>query len=102
MLSLEVRLVNIGENLKKIRKAKGLSLETVANALDIGVSTLSEYESNKTEPSLSRYFSLLDFYNVDPMYFLLKGEEYIRITTYSESRKRKAYALDASERKNKI
>ena len=52
--------------LKNLRETRGLSLKIVASALNIGISTLSEYENNKTEPSLSRFISLLDFYNVDP------------------------------------
>ncbi len=83
--------------LKNLRETRGLSLKIVASALNIGISTLSEYESNKTEPSLSRFISLLDFYNVDPYMLLIKNEEYINITNYSPSSKAKVIAIDKLE-----
>lgn len=77
---------------------KGLTLETVANALGIGVSTLSEYENNRYDPSSHKMFMLLDFYNIEPYHFLKNGEEYICITNYSEMNKRKIFAIDKIEK----
>lgn len=93
--------MNFGEKLKEIRLMKGLTLETVAKALDIGISTLSEYEHNRYDPSSSKLFALLDFYNIEPYNFLKNGEEYIRITSYSNINKQKVYAIDKLEKENK-
>lgn len=93
--------MNFGEKLKELRLMKGLTLETVANAIGIGVSTLSEYENNRYDPSSSKMFKLLDFYNIEPFHFLKNGEEYLRITNYSEINKRKVLAIDNLEKSNK-
>lgn len=82
--------MNFGSKLRKIRKMRGLSLKNVADALKIGASTLSEYENNMYELSLSKMFALLDFYNIEPWNFIKTGEEYIRITDYSEINKKKS------------
>lgn len=93
--------MNIGKNLKRLRLERNLSLKTVAEALDIAVSTLSDYERNVCDPSLSRFFSIMDFYNIEPINFLKNGEEYIRITDYSEVNKQKIYKIDKIENSQK-
>lgn len=93
--------MNLNEKLKEIRILRGLTQKDVAKALNISVSTLSEYENGKYDPSLSRLFSLLDFYNIEPFHFIKKGEEVINITNYSEINKKKVYAIDALEKQNR-
>lgn len=92
--------MNVGKLLKKLREERNLSITVVAKSLNIGVSTLSEYERNLTMPSLDRFISLVDFYGLDPI-GVLKGEEILIITNYSDIGKQKAYELDKIK-KNKI
>ena len=44
--------LEIGERIALIRKRNGLSKKELADILNISVQTLSNYESNKTVPSL--------------------------------------------------
>ncbi len=92
--------MNIGSLLRKLRTDRNLTLDTVAKALNIGKSTLSEYETNITQPSLDRFFSLVDFYGIDPL-LLLKGKEYIDITDYGSVGKQKVYEINIIEKNKK-
>ena len=52
----------IGENIRRLRKTRGMTQSQLAVALGISVATLSSYECGKTTPSMdsilqmSRYF----------------------------------------------
>lgn len=94
--------MNLGKQLREIRKSRKLSLSEVAEALHMAKSTISEYENNNIDPPSSRLISLLDFYNVEPLNFIKNGDEYINISKYSESGKNKAILLDLEERNIKI
>lgn len=93
--------MNLGERLRKIREFKGLTLKQVAEAIGISTSQLHYYETNVTDIPWSKLYSLLDLYNIEPFNFIKTGDEYIRITDYSETGKIKAYALDKEEHKKK-
>lgn len=89
--------MDYGKLLKKLRTDRGLSLKTVASALGIGYTTLSNYENNRIDPPLSKFVALLEFYRIDPLLFLTKGEEYLCITQYSDISRKKIFAIDAQE-----
>lgn len=55
----------IGERLKKIRLACGLTQTDIAQALDIDRTTYTYYETGKHEPSLSRAQDLAKLFNTD-------------------------------------
>lgn len=93
--------MNLGERLREIREYKDLTLKQVADAIGISTSQLHYYETNATDIPWSKLYSLLDFYNIEPFNFIKTGDEYIRITNYSEIGKIKAYALDKEENKKK-
>lgn len=42
----------LGDNIKRIRKLKGLTQEDVAQKLDVSSKTISSWEINRTEPSM--------------------------------------------------
>ncbi|MBM7834983.1 helix-turn-helix domain-containing protein [Clostridium sardiniense] len=44
--------MNIGENIKKIRKEKGLTQKDLATSLDVSTITIQNYENNRREPRL--------------------------------------------------
>jgi len=54
--------MSIGSRLKEIRKSKGLTQKTVAEALDISKPVLSQYESDQRTPSVDRLLTLARFY----------------------------------------
>lgn len=53
--------MNFGKRLKEIRESRGLVLKTVSNATGISISTLSDYENSKYDPSLKNLYILLLF-----------------------------------------
>ena len=55
--------MNIGENLKKLRKQKGLTQKDVAKILDISRQAYCRYEKNQRELSLEFLCMLADFYD---------------------------------------
>ena len=67
-------MLSIGENLKKLRKEKGLSYRKLAREVDISHTNLVVYESNQTMPSLENAIKLCKFFNV-PLEYLLMGEK---------------------------
>lgn len=44
--------MNIGENIKKYRKALNISQKDLANKLNMPISTLANYENNHREPNI--------------------------------------------------
>lgn len=85
--------MNHGKKLKEIRESRGLVLKNVSDATRIGLSTLSDYENSKCDPSLRNLYILLDFYNINPMYFIKKGEEWVNITHCTDVEKQKIYSI---------
>ncbi len=67
-------MINIGENLKKLRKAKGLSYRRLAEQVGISHANLSEYEKNEITPSFENVLKICKFFNV-PLEYLLLGEK---------------------------
>ncbi len=67
-------MLSIGENLKKLRKEKGLSYRKLAKEVDISHTNLVVYESNQTMPSLENAIKLCKFFNV-PLEYLIMGEK---------------------------
>ena len=53
------------ENLKKLRKQFHLSQQELADRLNIGRSTLANYEQGKREPNFETLELFCDFFNVD-------------------------------------
>ena len=86
----------IGADLKRLRKLNNKTLVEVENATGIPIATLSDYERNRTIPSLQRFFILMNYYGVLPEIYLI-GREVIDITDYSDVGKEKAYALHKEE-----
>lgn len=73
-----------GERLKNLRKARKLSQKEVANALNISVSVLSNYESSERTPSLENLVALANFYRCSTDY-LLGFEKYTPTSTLDVS-----------------
>ncbi|MEW6770244.1 MAG: helix-turn-helix transcriptional regulator [Bacillota bacterium] len=75
----------IGERLAALRKEKGLSQAKLAKLLNLGTSTIANYELNKRTPDPATLKRLADFFDVSVDYLLgrterrevFKGEGYI-------------------------
>lgn len=72
--------MNIGNNLKIVRKRKKMSQEEVAMALGFTRSTYSGYENGVAQPSIENLVVLSDFYSI-PIDELIKKD----LATFSES-----------------
>ena len=58
------------ENLKKLRKEKGLSQEEMAAKLNVVGRTYGSWERNDREPDFSTLCKIADFFNVSTDYIL--------------------------------
>lgn len=56
--------VQIGENLKSLRKSMGLTQQQVADKLNISRVNYSRYETNASNPDFQTLVALADFYDV--------------------------------------
>lgn len=59
-----------GENLRKARKAKKLTLINVGMKINTTHATVSRYETGKLEPNLDTLKKLCELYNVSADYIL--------------------------------
>ena len=65
--------MTLGQRLKRLRHIRGLSTRDIAEKLQIGKGTISNYESNTRRPKYEMLKVLADFYGVTVAYLL--GEE---------------------------
>ena len=89
--------MSFGEKLKKLRLDRHLSLNVVSKALNIGKSTLSEYENDITRPSLEKFFCIIEFYHLNENYFYGENHVFLDLDTLSKEAKDKIYAIIAHE-----
>lgn len=62
--------MNFGEKLKMLRHKYGLSQGQLADLLDLGSSTIGQYETNRREPNFERLRMITDFFKVDYNFLL--------------------------------
>lgn len=67
-------MTSIGQRLKSLRRAKGLTQQKLADALGVERSTYAKYEINKNEPDYAMIKVLAKFHGVDEKY-IIYGEE---------------------------
>lgn len=64
----------IGENIQKLRKAKGLSLRKLSAEIGISHNNLASYERDAIVPSLENAIKVSHYFNV-PLEYLFMGEK---------------------------
>jgi transcriptional regulator with XRE-family HTH domain len=62
--------MNLGEKIKRLRKAKGLSQQEMANILGVHSKHISRYENNSSNPSLDVLLKLRDLFRVSLDYLV--------------------------------
>lgn len=62
----EYDLILFGQNLRKIRKGKKLSIEKLANLADLELVQINRIELGKTNPKLSTIFAIAKALEIDP------------------------------------
>lgn len=58
--------MTIGENIRNIRKSKGLTMKDIANKLDMTEQAISQYERNIRTPNTKLILKIADILNVSP------------------------------------
>lgn len=56
--------MNIGENLKYLRKKHGKTQKDIANMLGVATNTYTQYETNYRQPDIETLIKLADYYLV--------------------------------------
>ncbi len=56
--------MSFSENLKGLRKAKGIGQKELAERLNVSAKSVSHWETGYTEPSVSQLISLADYFDV--------------------------------------
>lgn len=86
--------LSIGNKLKKLRIERGLTQQTVADALGISRSVYSQYENDERVPSLRRMISISRFFMVS-LDYLCSNDARIQvdITDLDDIQKARIYAI---------
>ena len=56
--------MNLGENLKTLRKENKIEQVKLAKELNVSAKTISHWETGYTEPSVSQLIAIANFYNI--------------------------------------
>ena len=67
-------MIRIGENIQKLRKAKGLSLRKLSAEIGISHNNVASYERDAIVPSLENAVKISQYFNV-PLEYLFMGEK---------------------------
>lgn len=62
--------MNIGEKPQNLRKEKGLTQEELAKDLDLGCSTIANYEKNYRNPDLDTLKKICEYFSVSADFFI--------------------------------
>ena len=83
----------IGENIKRLRRKKGITQETLADRMHVSTAAVSKWERNETFPDIAMVIPLASYFGVSTDEILgldvAKNEEgsFIRIIDYKSSSK---------------
>lgn len=67
--------MDIGNNIKKLRKSKGLTQTQLAQKINKGLRMLQKYESNEVTPTLDILFQLGEIFDINPLLLIKPIEE---------------------------
>lgn len=73
-------MIDIGENIREIRKLKGMTQKELGNKLGISQSAINQFENNKTAPKLQTIEKLAIALEVSMHDILKRGAEYYQPT----------------------
>jgi len=66
--------MKIGDNLRKLRKKKGISLRNLEKEIGISYNTLGAYERNTCQPTIENCYKISTYFEV-PIEYLLFGDD---------------------------
>lgn len=88
---------NLGEKVRTERKRQKISLQMLAEEVDVSASFLSQMENNKNSPSLTTLKKIADCLNVTVSYLLEEGEDIHRKLIKSTNRHKLENLWDGME-----
>lgn len=91
----------IGERIKVMRMARGMSQMDLAKALDCGQSTVAMYETGKRMPDLDMVDYMADVFNVPPYAILYSEKEIEDMISISEAERNLLSAFRAADERAK-
>lgn len=56
--------MKLSENLKILRKSKGINQGVLAQAINVSLKTISHWETGYTEPSITQLIQIADLFDV--------------------------------------
>lgn len=71
--------MEFGNRLKELRQQHGLTQAELANFLDLGATAISNYESNRNEPSFDKLVQLATYFDVSCDYLLGTSGHYLPV-----------------------
>ena len=75
----------LNENIKRLRKLRGISQVELGNALHVSKQCISNWENDNIQPSIDMLIKIAEFFSVSTDYLLgLDNKKYIEITGLSE------------------
>lgn len=86
------------KNLKAIRHARGISQQTLANAMGITQQSINKYENHKIEPDIDTLIALADYFDVTVDYLIGRTDENNQPLRDSNSLLSKYSRLNKSEK----
>lgn len=86
------------KNLKAIRHARGISQQTLANAMGITQQSINKYENHKIEPDINTLIALADYFDVTVDYLVGRTDENNQPLSDSNSLLSKYSRLNKSEK----
>lgn len=75
--------MNIGENIKAMRKQKGLDQKGLAKLLNVSNRTISSWETNRTQPDMESIGELCKIFECSPSDFSI-GADYTVVLSVDE------------------
>ena len=87
--------MNIGDNIKTIRKAKNLSQKEVIVAINMGAAQYSRIESGKTEPSISTIERIAKALGVNLSELFASNEDFNEVNSYDKTLMEKVRLMES-------
>jgi transcriptional regulator with XRE-family HTH domain len=87
--------MNLGDTLKKVREAKGLSQKELAGLLDMPQPQYSRIESGKTDPSFTTISKIANALNISLSELFRADEIFDDVNTYDKTLIEKLQNLDS-------
>lgn len=72
--------MNLGDKIRKLRKTKDISQEKLAEILNVHITNIGRYETNKQSPSAETVRKLAEYFDVTTDYLLFEESKNISTT----------------------